>query len=217
MFEEEKKQIVDMSLKLYNEQLIVGTWGNVSMRLHCGDGEELYLVTPSGMEYEKTKSEDLVIVNGEGNIVEGHRNPTSELKMHIKIYKSINNINAIIHTHSTCATACAVAGVTIPMMVEDMIQHIGGDIRVAKYALPGSDELADYAVEALKDRNGALLKNHGAIGIGKTMLDAYKSCVLIEKSAKILICAKILGHIHLLSTEDAQKMIEYYNNKYGQK
>ncbi|WP_027623741.1 class II aldolase/adducin family protein [Clostridium lundense] len=217
MFEKEKQQIVNMSLRLYNEKLIVGTWGNLSMRLKDKNGEELYLVTPSGMEYEDTKIEDLVILNEQGDIVEGHRNPTSELKMHIKIYKSINNINAIIHTHSTYATACAVAGVTIPMMVEDMIQHIGGDVRVAKYALPGTDELASYAVEALKERNGALLKNHGVIGIGKSMVDAYKSCILIEKSAKILIYAKILGHVHLLSTEDAEKMIEYYNNKYGQK
>lgn len=216
MFEEEKQQIVNMSLKLYNEKLIVGTWGNLSMRLKDKNGEELYLVTPSGMEYEHTKLEDLVIVNEQGDIVEGYRNPTSELKMHVKIYKAINT-NVIIHTHSTYATACAVAGVAIPMMVEDMIQHIGGDIRVAKYALPGTDELASYAVEALKERNGALLKNHGVIGIGKSIADAYKSCVLIEKSAKILICAKILGHVHLLSTEDAEKMIEYYNNKYGQK
>lgn len=217
MFEDEKQQIVDMSLRLYNKQLIVGTWGNLSMKAKDKSSKELYIVTPSGMEYEKTNIKDLVVLDEEGNILDGFRKPTSELKVHIKIYKSMENIKSVIHTHSTYATACAVAGVTIPMIVEDMVQHIGGDIKIAKYALSGTDELADYVVEALRNRKGALLKNHGVIGIGENMEDAYKSCVLIEKSAQILIYAKMLGHIHLLSTEDAQEMIEYYNNKYGQK
>lgn len=216
VFDLEKRQIVDMSLRLYNEHLIVGTWGNLSMKT-VYEGKEYYVVTPSGMEYETTTIDDILVVDTEGKIVSGKRKPTSELKMHIKIYESRNEINAIIHTHSTCATACAVVGIGIPMMVEDMIQHIGGNIKIAKYALPGTDELAANVCESIEDRKAVLLKNHGALGIGENLMAAYKSCVLTEKSAQILIYAKNLGHINLISTEDAKLMMDYYKNQYGQR
>lgn len=215
LFDVERQQLVDMSLRLYNEHLIVGTWGNLSMRVRR-NGEEFYIVTPSGMEYETTKMEDIIVVDKEGKVISGNRKPTTELRMHIKIYEDRQEINAIIHTHSPFATACAVVGMGIPMMVEDMIQHIGGNIRIAKYALPGTDELAANVCQAIEDRKAALLKNHGAIGIGESLKDAYKSCALTEKSAQILTYAKNLGHIHLISTEDAAIMVEYYNNQYGQ-
>lgn len=215
-YEDEKKQIVDMSLKLLKDKLIVGTWGNLSIRVKEGD-RDLIIITPTGMEYESISIEDLIIVDIDGNVVEGDRKPSSEIKMHLAVYREREDINAVIHTHSTCASACAVCGAGIPMIIEDMVQHIGGNIRAAKYAMPGTEELAKNAVEALKDRKGALLKNHGAIGIGRDMLFAYKSCVLIEKSAQILIYSKMLGHVNLLSTEDADEMIEFYDNSYGQR
>jgi len=215
-FDSERQQIVDMSLRLYNEHLIIGTWGNLSMRVNH-KGNEFYIVTPSGMEYETTCIQDVLVVNREGDIVLGKRKPTSELKMHLKIYESRKEINAIIHTHSTCATACAVVGMGIPMMVEDMIQHIGGDIRVSKYALPGTDDLANNVCEAIEGRKAVILKNHGALGIGESLLAAFKSCILTEKSAQILIYAKNLGRIHLISTEDAVLMTDYYKTQYEQK
>jgi len=216
MFIKEKEALVEYSLKLFKDKLIVGTWGNLSLRVNDGS-RDLFLVTPSGMDYESTQVEDIVVVDEAGNMVEGNRKPTSELQMHLHIYNNRKEINAIFHTHSTCATACAVAGVEIPMVVEDMVQLIGGEVRLAKYALPGTEELAINVVEALKERNGVLLKNHGAVGIGKNSADAYKSCVLIEKSAQILIYAKILGNVDLVDKEDAEKMVYYYNNNYGQR
>jgi len=216
LFIEERQQIVDMSLKLYRENLIVGTWGNLSMRVNHS-GKECYLVTPSGMEYEDTTIEDILVLDKDGKILLGKRRPTSELRMHMKLYEERSEINAIIHTHSTFATACAVVGIGIPMMVEDMIQHIGGDVRIAKYALPGTEELAENVCHAIADRKAVLLKNHGALGMGENLKAAYKSCVLTEKSAQILAYAKNLGHINLISTEDAELMVDYYNNQYGQK
>ena len=216
MFLKEKKELVEFSLKLFKEKLIVGTWGNLSLRVRDGE-RDLFLVTPSGMDYEKTQVEDIVVVDEAGSIIEGNRKPTSELQMHLDVYNNRKDINAVFHTHSTCATACAVAGVEIPMIVEDMVQQIGGDVRVARYALPGTDELAKNVVDALQSRNGVLLKNHGAVGIGKSGVDAYKACVLIEKSAQIFIYARILGNVDLVDREDAEKMVDYYNNQYGQR
>ncbi|MBP1744089.1 MAG: aldolase [Firmicutes bacterium] len=215
LFTAERQQIVDMSLKLYREDLIVGTWGNLSMRVNRS-GTDYFVVTPSGMEYEDTTLEDVVVLDKDGRVVLGNRRPTSELGMHMKLYEERKEINAIIHTHSTCATACAVVGIGIPMMVEDMIQHIGGNVRIAKYALPGTRELAENVCHAIEDRKAVLLKNHGALGMGETLKAAYKSCILTEKSAQILIYAKNLGHINLISTEDAELMVDYYRNQYGQ-
>ena len=216
LFIEERQQIVDMSLKLYRENLIVGTWGNLSMRVKH-NGNEYYVVTPSGMEYEDTILEDVLVLDKDGKILLGKRKPTSELRMHMRLYEERSEINAIIHTHSTFATACAVVGIGIPMMVEDMIQHIGGNVRIAKYALPGTEELAGNVCHAIEGRKAVLLKNHGALGMGENLKAAYKSCVLTEKSAQILAYAKNLGHINLISTEDAERMVDYYNNQYGQK
>jgi len=216
MFINEKEALVEYSLKLFRDKLIIGTWGNLSLRVNDGN-RDLFLVTPSGMDYEKTQLEDIVVVDEAGNVVEGNRKPTSELQMHLEIYNSRKEINAVFHTHSTCATACAVAGVEIPMVVEDMVQQIGGEVRLAKYALPGTEELAENVKEALKGRHGVLLKNHGAVGIGKNAAEAYKSCALIEKSAQIFIYAKILGNVDLVDKEDAEKMVHYYNNSYGQR
>jgi L-ribulose-5-phosphate 4-epimerase len=216
LFIEERQQIVDMSLKLYKENLIVGTWGNLSMRV-SRNGNEYYIVTPSGMEYEDTTLVDVLVLDKDGEILLGERKPTSELRMHMRLYEERSEINAIIHTHSTFATACAVVGIGIPMMVEDMIQHIGGNVRIAKYALPGTEELAENVCHAIEDRKAVLLKNHGALGMGENLKAAYKSCVLTEKSAQILAYAKNLGHINLISTEDAERMVDYYNNQYGQK
>jgi L-ribulose-5-phosphate 4-epimerase len=215
-FESEKKRIVDFCLKLYNDKLIVGTWGNVSIRVNdCG--RDLFIVTPSGMEYEDTKTSDIDIVDSEGKLIDGFRKPSSELKMHLEIYRQRKDVNAVIHTHSTFASACAVAGTEIPMIIEDMIQHIGGGIKVAKYALPGTEELAENAAKALGSRNGVLLKNHGTVGVGPDINYAYKSCILIEKSAKIMILSKILGHMDVLNRDDAENMINNYNNFYGQR
>lgn len=212
---EMKNELVNMSLKLYNEKLIVGTWGNLSARINYKN-KNAFLVTPSGMNYEKTKPEDIVLVDEVGNILDGIRKPTSELKVHLAIYKNRKDVNAVFHTHSTFATACAVSGLSIPMMVEDMVMHIGGEIKVAEYAMTGTEELAQNAVKALQDRNGILLKNHGAIGAGKNMEEAFKSCVLIEKSAQIFIYSKMLGNLDLLNLEDANIMIDKYRNSYGQ-
>lgn len=214
--EEGKMQLVEMSLKLLKDGLLVGTWGNLSTRI-IKDNKEYIIITPSGMDYESTKTGDLLVIDIEGNILQGNRKPTTEIKMHTEIYKNRKDINAVFHFHSIFATACAVSDVNIPMIVEDCVQHVGGDIKVAKYALPGTYELAMFVVEALKDRKSVLLKNHGAIGIGSTMIDAYKSCVLTEKTAKIFILSKLLGNVTEVSEEDAKFMIEYYNTKYGQK
>jgi ribulose-5-phosphate 4-epimerase/fuculose-1-phosphate aldolase len=119
--------------------------------------------------------------------------------LHIGIYKARKDINAVIHTHSVYASAAAVAGREIPPILDDQVAFLGGEIKLARYAPSGSPELANATVAALGDRNGVLLANHGAVGTGRTMRDAFTACELIEKTAKIYLLAMFMGKVNPLT------------------
>ena len=169
------------------------------------------------MNYEDITAEDIVTIGLEGEILEGSRKPSSEYLLHLEIYKNFKNINAVMHTHSTYASAFAVCREDIPPIIEDMVQIAGGSIRVAEYALPGTVELAQKVVKAMGDRNACLLANHGLTGMGRNIEEAYKVCLIVEKSAQIAYISKNLGEPFILSDKDIEIMREYYLNSYGQK
>ncbi|MBC7323873.1 MAG: class II aldolase/adducin family protein, partial [Moorella sp. (in: Bacteria)] len=145
-----------MGRRLVEERLVVGTWGNISIR---EDDGQLFVITPSGMPYECIKPEDTVIVNFAGEVVEGDRKPSTETPLHSAIYQARPDVGAVVHTHSTYAGACAVARVPLPPITEDLVQIAGGGVDVAEYALPGSTQLAENALRALGDKNAVLLAN----------------------------------------------------------
>lgn len=207
-----KEQIIAIGKKMLEEKLVASTWGNISVRFN-----NLVYATPSGMEYDSLKLEDIVGLDFLGNIVEGYRKPTTESSMHLQIYKSREDVGAIVHTHSLYASAYAVVRKEIPPLLEDMAQVVGGQVPVADYALPGSDELAENAVQALGDKGAVLLANHGLVGVGSNLQEAYKACVLVEKTAQIAIAAKIIGEPIKLADQDIQWMRDIYLTKYGQK
>ena len=107
----------------------------------------------------------------------------------------------MIHTHSVYASAIAVAGLDIPTILDDQITFIGGEVKLAKHALSGSEEQVDNVIAVLEDRNGVLLPNHGAIGVGRTVREAFTVCELLEKAAKIYLLALSLGKVNLLPAE----------------
>jgi L-fuculose-phosphate aldolase len=131
--------------------------------------------------------------------------------LHIGIYKARQNINAVLHTHSVYASAIAVAGLDIPPIVEDQVNFIGGEIRLAKYAMSGSDELAENVVAALGERNAALLPNHGAVGIGRTMREALTVCQLLEKTAQIYCLVLAAGKVNVLPAEVVEADKAFFN------
>ena len=206
------KEMVDCGLKMVADCLVRANWGNISMRVEGG-----FIISPSGIDYEKITVEDLVMVDLEGRTQSGHRKPSSETPMHLQIYKDFPEIAAIVHTHSVYASAFAVSRKAIPPVVEDMVQIAGGEIKVAEYALPGTRELALNAVKALEGRNACLLANHGVIGIGRTLEEAYKVCLIVEKAAQIAYISQGLGGSFSLDEKDIEIMREYYLNSYGQR
>jgi L-fuculose-phosphate aldolase len=173
--------------------LVSGASGNASMRLPGERGQERYLITPTGLPYGQMTAADLVAVDGDLEPVDGGGIPSTESMLHLAIYRARPDVGSVMHTHSVHATALAVAGRPLPPVVDEMVVYLGGQIEVADYGFPGSEELASAAVRALGDRRAALLRNHGLCGVGATPEEALRVCDLAERLAKIFLLAESAG------------------------
>lgn len=192
---------------------MAGTWGNISVRI----SENLFAITPSGRNYRTIQPEDIVIVNASGETIEGQLTPSSELPLHLAVYAARPDIGGIVHTHSVFASACAVSRRPIPPIIEDLVQLAGGEISVAPYALPGTQELANNTVHALAGKFAVLLANHGVVACGKTLSEAMTAAELVEKAAQIFSWAQLLGGAVPLSDEDVAGMHSFYLEHYRQR
>lgn len=209
-----RDEIVNCGKTMKETALVVGTWGNISMRVP--DSDQI-AITPSGVDYDKTKPAEVLIVDMEGNIVDGNLKPSIELPLHLAVYRDREDVNAIVHTHSTYSTAYAVARKPIPATAEDLVQCVGGEVRVCDFYLPGTVELGQAAVEGLKDRNAVLLANHGCLCAAESLEEAIKIALVVEKTAQANLLAQLLGGSVELDKTDIDCMREFYINKYGQK
>lgn len=197
-FEAEKQELLNMTQRSYREALFAGTSGNLSI---YNREKDLMVITPSSIAYETMKLDDLVVMKLDGEIVEGNYRPSSEWRMHAVIYKNRPDVKAVIHTHSPYATSFAVNGETIPTILIEMVPFLGGDVFVAKFALPGTEDVGLEALKVLTERNACLLANHGVLAIGNTLEQAHIRAVYVEDAAKICSLAKSNGPINIVSDE----------------
>ena len=211
---ETRKKVVEKGIKMLSTNLTVGTWGNISCRV---PGEDYIAITPTGMSYDTLVPEDIVVLDLRGNTISGTRKPSIEVPLHLAIYNARNDVQAIVHTHSAYATAMAVARREIPGAVEDLVQIVGGNVRVNEYALPGTEQLGINTVKAMEGRNAVLLANHGMLGAGRDLEEAFRVCQVVEKSAQIALLAQLMGGVVELSQDDINGMRNFYLDSYGQK
>lgn len=211
MKKREAKELIKVGRALLRSGLVIGTWGNVSVRVLEG-----FLITPSGIEYSALRPKDLVFVNLKGEKKEGNRRPSTEILLHAAIYRARCDVKGIVHTHSPYACVFAVNRKEIPPLLEEVAQLIGGNVRVATYALPGTSELADSAVSALGEQNAVLLANHGLVGVGRSLWEAFLICQVIEKVASVYLWAQLSGEPYILSKEEVKKLRESFLKSYGQ-
>jgi len=205
-----KHSILDAGRRMIDRGLVAGTWGNISVCDRIGGP---IAITPSGMPYDQLKMDDIVVVDLDGTVISTGR-PSSELALHLAIYKARPDVGAIVHTHSLYATACAVAGKSIPPSLEEMVQVVGGPVEIAEYALPGTEALAANAVAALSDRSAVLLSNHGAVACAASIDEALLIAEIVEKAAHIHVIAEQLGGARRLIDEDILLMRNFYVEKY---
>ena len=210
-----KAELVAAGKRMLDKGLTVETWGNISL---CDCGSGLVYMTPSAMPYHTIVEDDVVVVRlDDGQAVEGHRKPTVEKEMHLEVYRRRPEIRALIHTHPVHSLVFGVLHQSIPAIIDEAAQVLGGTVETAEYALPGTSELAANAVKALgQDKMACLLANHGALCLGKSLEGAFKTCVVLEMTAEIYHKALQLGTPHVIPDDKVAFMWDFAEHHYGQ-
>ena len=186
-----------------------GSAGNVSVK--CEDG---YLITPTGMAYDMCSPEDMVQMDMSGRS-SGRCKPSSEWRFHQDLYASRNDIGAIVHTHSTFATAVSCLQENVPAF-HYMVAVAGGkDIRCTPYHTFGTEELSQAAVEAMKDRKACLLGNHGLLAVGEDLSSALAMALEIEKLCEAYVAVRQLGGGKMIDDAEMDRVVEKFKG-YGQ-
>jgi L-fuculose-phosphate aldolase len=186
--------------------LVSGSSGNVSCRL----GPGLYAITRRGLGYDALSAADVVVINEEAEPVNGEGVPSSESLLHLAVYEARPDVGAVIHTHSVWASALAVAGLSIPPLIDEQVFLLGGEVSVADYAAPMSEELARNAVDALGERRAALLRNHGVIGAGRDLPQAVEVVEQVERLAQTLVIARLAGTPEALPVDAIETARQLY-------
>jgi L-fuculose-phosphate aldolase len=211
----EKKAVLEAAQRMSEKGFVVGTAGNISIRIRESSGRELMAITPTSRYYDTIGVDDIAVVDFDGQRVEGEFSPSVETMLHIGVYKARKKVNAVIHSHPTLSSAFAVAGMEIPPIVDDQITYLGGGIKVAEYALSGSEDLVKNALAALGPRNAVLLANHGAVCVGKDLREAFTNCEMLEKTAKIYICVLSIGKPTAIPAEALEVQKAYFDYVHG--
>jgi L-ribulose-5-phosphate 4-epimerase len=211
---ETRRSVVDTARRMSRLGLVASTWGNVSARVPATG---LAMITPSGVEYEALDEGMLCLVDvSTGAVVEGLLRPSSELPMHLGIYRARQDVGGIVHTHSVYATAHSVLRMAVPAVVEDLAQAVGGPVECAEHARAGTAALAEAVVRGLGDRGAVLMANHGLVGVGRTVDEALRVCLVVEHGARICAVARALGEPVSLPLDEVRALHRDFLVSYGQ-
>ncbi len=189
MFEREKKQILDTALEIKRCKLVSLSGGNVSMRV----GEDRYLVTPSGMNYECMTPDDVCLIDGQCKVIEGIRKPSSDSSALVYMFDHMQKVNAIIHTHQPWATAAGFVTDELPEFLVTVIDACHNPVKVAPFTPSSAIGMGILATEYAGDSLAVILKHHGVLAYGADIEEALYSAVYLEESAKTFVLAKAMG------------------------
>ncbi len=193
----DREEIAAACRRIWQAGLVSGASGNVSKRLT----EDRVAITPSRLPYDILASDDIVVIDFEGDPVEDDGIPSSETLVHLAIYRARPDVKAVVHTHSIWASVVAVAGLDLPPLIDEQVVLLGGGVKVARYGLPASTELAENAVAAMEDRRAVLLRHHGAVAAGESLREAVDGAELVERLAQIFVLSRLLGSPNALPAE----------------
>jgi L-fuculose-phosphate aldolase len=188
---EVKQGLLRVAREMLTSGLVQGTAGNVAARLPDGN----VVLTPSSLDYRTMGMDDLVVCDPDGDVVEGHRSPTSEKALHLTALRAYPELNATMHCHAKFSTMFALTGRGIPAVIEEFVVYVGGDVPIAQYRTTGTDELAAEVASHLRARSAVLMANHGLFAAGKDADDALHVAELVERTAEIVWGAGRLGEI----------------------
>src|ERR671913_454482 len=200
--EQIRADIVEAGRRLYARSYIASNDGNISARL---DDRRL-ITTPKSVSKGFMTPDMMVVVDFDGRKVSGEREPSTELPMHLEIYRNRPDVGGVVHAHPPLATGFAVAGIPLTRAVLAEVITTLGSIPIAEYATPSTSELPDAVRKYIKAHDGMLLANHGAVTCGPSVMAAYYKMETIEHFAKISLVARLLGREHLISREEVERL-----------
>src|SRR5438132_4894010 len=198
-----REQMCDIGRRIWLKGFCAGNEGNHSFRL----GEDRILCTPSLISKGNLKPDDMCIVDMEGKQISGKRKRTSEILLHLAIYKARNDVRAVIHSHPPHATAFAVADVELPTCIHPEAEVFLGPVKTAKYVTPGDTRLGESIEPFVKESNTIMLGNHGVVCYGPDLEDAYYKLEIVDAYARILLLAKGLGTIRPLQGKEMEELL----------
>jgi L-fuculose-phosphate aldolase len=205
-----RQSLIDHCCAMNASGLSLGKSGNASLR--WGEG---LLITPTGRAYDRLQPEDIVFLEADGHCPPGQLLPSSEWRFHCDILRSRPDTNAVVHAHSTYATALACLGEGIPAFHYMVAVAGGDDIPCADYATFGTPELSENLLRSLQGRRACLMANHGQVATGPTLADAYALALEVENLARQFTLARSLGQTRNLSTAEMTRVVEKFRT-YGQ-
>jgi L-ribulose-5-phosphate 4-epimerase len=212
--DELRREVCALHAELPRNGLVAWTSGNISAR--AGDA---MVIKPSGVEYADLKPESMVVCDLYGDVLEGSLSASSDAATHGYIYRNMDQVGGIVHTHSAYATAWAIRGEPIPCVMTAMADEFGGEIPVGPFALIGDEELGRGIVETIGDHRSraVLMRSHGVFALGESARDAVKCAVMCEDVARTVHLARTLGPVEPLEAVHVDALYDRYQNVYGQR
>ena len=213
LLEQLRREVCRLHAELPRNNLVAWASGNISGR----DPESGWVVIkPSGVRYDELTAENMVVVDLDGRVVEGSLKPSSDTFAHMYVYQHRPEINGVVHTHSTFATAWAAVGRPIPAVLTAICDEFGGPVPVGAYAKIGGDEIGKEILRSIGASPAILMKNHGVFTIGKTPEAAVKAAVMVEDVARTVFYALQLGQPDEIPADEVARAHRRYLEEYGQ-
>lgn len=201
-----KIQMCEIGKRIYDRGMVASNDGNISVKV----GEDRFLCTPTGVSKGFMTPEYICVVNGKGEVIEANEGfrPSSEIKMHMRVYRERPDVMSVVHAHPMYATGFAIAGIplTTPIMPEAVIAL--GCVPIAEYGTPSTEEIPDAVSKYLQHYDAVLLANHGALAFSDSLLNAYHKMESVEFYAQLLFISKLLGGPKELTEAQVQRLYE---------
>lgn len=204
----ERKKVLQYCKLLLESNLTKGTGGNISIYV---PEENCVVISPSGMAYEALTAKDIVLIDLDGNLIEGDHKPSSEWPMHTAVYKQRPELLAVVHTHSVFAKTLACLREDLPA-VSYLVAVAGKMVKCAEYASFGTHELANNALAAMEDSKAVLLANHGLLAVGQNIEEAFNVAEEIELCAEVYVRGRGIGKPVILDNVEMENMVEGFKN-----
>ena len=211
-YEKERQLLIDTARIMEKYNLVKLSGGNVSMRMPCGN----VLVTPSAMSYDTMVPEDIVLIDLDGNIVEGFRRPTSDWKAVTYILRHMPEKNVVLHTHQPAATALSLVADELPVISTTMVDELKATVKVAPFTISSDDGMGISAVQYAGKALAVILKHHGVLAFGKSMDQALSAVVYLEECCEVYLKALATGREIPVLTQEQIDAEDAPRGYYGQ-